>query len=143
VTPREDVAQLAAALGWRVETADGWVRVTRADGATEWRVSDSAVEWSWLRAELRRRARAIVQRDGANPDAADDAGRLRARVVASVREVEIARSHLARVLSDARVAVDEEREAVEVLARTLSGLPAESAAALRALAISHGAADPA
>lgn len=141
MTPREDVAQLAAALGWRVETADGWVSVIRADGATVLRVRDTAVEWLRLRAELRRRARAIVQRDGADPVAADDAGRTRTRVVASVREVELARSHLARVLSDARVAVDEEREAAEVLARTLSGLPAESAAALRALAVSHGA-DP-
>lgn len=142
MTPREDVAQLAAALGWRVETADGWVSVIRADGATVLRVRDTAVEWLRLRAELRRRARAIVQRDGADPVAADDAGRTRTRVVASVREVELARSHLARVLSDARVAVDEEREAVEILARTLSGLPEESAAALRALARSHGA-DPA
>lgn len=142
MTPREDVAQLAAALGWRVETADGPVSVIRADGATVLRVRDTAVEWLRLRAELRRRARAIVQRDGADPVAADDAGRTRTRVVASVREVELARSHLARVLSDARVAVDEEREAAEVLARTLSGLPAESAAALRALAVSHGA-DPA
>lgn len=141
MTPREDVAQLAAALGWRVETADGWVSVIRADGATVLRVRDTAVEWLRLRAELRRRARAIVQRDGADPVAADDAGRTRTRVVASVREVELARSHLARVLSDARVAVDEEREAVEILARTLSGLPEESAAALRALARSHGA-DP-
>lgn len=141
MTPREDVAQLAAALGWRVETADGWVSVIRADGATVLRVRDTAVEWLRLRAELRRRARAIVQRDGADPVAADDAWRTRTRVVASVREVELARSHLARVLSDARVAVDEEREAAEVLARTLSGLPAESAAALRALAVSHGA-DP-